>query len=70
MKISARNKFKTTIKEVQIQGLISLLELSLDEPAIVTAVITRDAAEEMKIQVGDEINIVVKPTEIFIQEIK
>jgi molybdopterin-binding protein len=70
MKISARNKFITTIEEVQIQGLISILKLSLVEPAVVTAVITKNAAEEMQIEPGDEINIVVKPTEIFIQTIK
>ncbi|MHA1131515.1 MAG: TOBE domain-containing protein [Candidatus Helarchaeota archaeon] len=70
MKISARNKLKTTIDELEIQGLISLLKLSLNEPAIITAVITRAAAEEMQIDRGDEINVVVKPTEIFIQQIK
>jgi len=70
MKISARNKLKTTITEVQIEGLISTLRLSLDKPAIITAVITRGAAEEMNIKKDDEIRIVVKPTEIFIQQLE
>ncbi|MHA1648738.1 MAG: TOBE domain-containing protein [Candidatus Helarchaeota archaeon] len=70
MKISARNKLKTTIKKIQVQGLITLLQLSLNEPTIITAVITREAAEEMNIQKGDQIKIIVKPTEIFIQQIK
>ena len=68
MKLSARNKFKTIIKKINDQDLISTLELSLNEPAIVTAVITKDAAEEMDIKVGDSIKVVVKPTEIFIQK--
>ena len=70
MKLSARNKFKTTIDEVNIQELISTLHLSLREPAIVTAVITKEAAEEMDIKIGDAIKIVVKPTEIFIQQLE
>ncbi|NVM54820.1 MAG: TOBE domain-containing protein [Candidatus Helarchaeota archaeon] len=70
MKISTRNKFKTTIKELQVQGLISTLHLSINEPAIVTAVITKEAADEMDIKIGDEINIVVNPTEIIIQQLK
>ena len=70
MKSSARNKFNTTINEVNVQGLIATLQLSLKEPAIVTAVITKEAAEEMDIKIGDAIKIVVKPTEIFVQQIK
>ena len=70
MKISARNKLKATITEVQIEGLISTLRLSLDKPAIITAVITRGAAEEMDIKKDDEIRIIVKPTEIFIQQLE
>ena len=70
MKISARNKLKATITEVQIEGLISTLRLSLDKPAIITAVITRGAAEEMDIKKDDEIRIIVKPTEIFIHQLE
>ncbi|NVM29935.1 MAG: TOBE domain-containing protein [Candidatus Helarchaeota archaeon] len=70
MKSSARNKFNTTINEVNVQGLIATLQLTLKEPAIVTAVITKEAAEEMDIKIGDAIKIVVKPTEIFVQQIK
>ena len=69
MKTSARNKLTTIIKEIQVQELISTLCLSLTEPVIITAVITKEAAEEMDIKVGDEINIIVKPTEVFIQQI-
>lgn len=70
MKISARNKIKTVIKEINSQELISTLSLTLKEPCIITAVITKDAAQDMDIKVGDTINIVVKPTEIFIQDLK
>jgi molybdate transport system regulatory protein len=69
LKTSARNKLNTIIKEIKVQELISTLCLSLTEPVIITAVITKEAAEEMDIKVGDEINIIVKPTEVFIQQI-
>lgn len=70
MKISARNKIKTVIKEIKSQELIATLSLSLKEPCILTAVITKDAAEDMDIKVGDTIKVIVKPTEIFIQDLK
>lgn len=69
MKTSARNKLNTVIKEIKKQELISILHLSLTEPVIITAVITKDAAKEMDIKVGDEINIIVKPTEVFLQQL-
>ena len=69
MKISARNKIKTVIKDLRIQELIATLCLSLDESCIITAVITKDAAEDMNIKIGDTIKIIVKPTEIFIQDL-
>ncbi|MDD1779453.1 MAG: TOBE domain-containing protein [Candidatus Helarchaeota archaeon] len=70
MKISARNKIKTVIKEIKSQELIATLCLSLAEPCILTAVITKDAAEDMDVKVGDTIKVIVKPTEIFIQDLK
>jgi len=69
LKTSARNKLNTVIKEIKKQELISILHLSLTEPVIITAVITKDAAKEMDIKVGDEINIIVKPTEVFLQQL-
>ena len=70
MKISARNKIKTEIKDIRVQELIATLCLSLEESCIITAVITKDAAEDMDIKVGDTIKVIVKPTEIFIQDVK
>jgi molybdopterin-binding protein len=69
LKISARNKIKTVIKEIRGQELIATLCLTLKDPYIITAVITKDAAEDMDIKVGDKIKIIVKPTEIFIQDL-
>jgi len=69
MKTSARNKLPTVIKEIKVQELISTLLLSLTEPITITAVIKKEAAEEMDIKVGDEINIIVKPTEVFLQQL-
>ena len=70
MKISARNKIKTVIKDIKGQELIATLCLSIVEPCIITAVITKDAAEDMDIKVGETIKVIVKPTEIFIQDLK
>ena len=69
MSISARNRIKSIIKKVDTQGLISILELETLEPTIITAIITRRAADEMELKEGDLIRLIIRPTEIIIKEI-
>ncbi|MHA1301472.1 MAG: TOBE domain-containing protein [Candidatus Helarchaeota archaeon] len=67
MKISARNIISAKITVVEDKGLIVLIRVQSKEPAIVTAVITREAAEQMKIKKNDSVKVVIKPTEVMIK---
>ena len=70
MKISARNKILGKIKALEDKGLIFVIRVQPSESAIITAVITREAAEQMKLKKNDLVKVVVKPTEVMIQNKK
>lgn len=69
MGISARNRIRSKIIKINVEGLISNLELETLENATITAIITRQSADELELKEGDTINIVIKPTEIIIKEL-
>lgn len=70
MGISARNRIHSKIIKINVEGLISNLELETAENATLTAIITRQSADELELKEGDTINIVIKPTEIIIKELE
>ena len=51
--------------EVRVEGLLAQVRLRIGDQAL-TAVITRDAVEELKIRRGDEALAIVKATEVMI----
>ena len=70
MKISARNSIPGKIVELVDKGLIFKIKVKSIEPGIITAVITREAADQLKIEKDDTVNVVVKPTEVMIKNIE
>ncbi len=65
MKISARNKVKAKIEEIEGINVISLVKLRA-KPFTITAVITREAAEELRLKEGDKVRVIFKATEVMI----
>ena len=49
---SARNRLRGTVTDVKIDGLIAQVELLVDEPARVVAIVTTDAVEELGLRAG------------------
>ena len=66
LKISARNRLKGKIKEVEKGDVTAKVKIEITTPAIVTALISREAVEELDIKVGDEVEAVIKATEVLI----
>ena len=66
MKISARNHLKGKITAVEKDGIMALVKIKVTEPALITALVSREAVEDLKIKVGDEVEAVVKATEVMI----
>ncbi len=63
--ISGRNQLRGYIDEVRVEGLLAQVRLRIGDQTL-TAVITRDAVEELKLRRGDEALAIVKSTEVMI----
>jgi len=70
LKISARNRLKGTVKDVEKGDIIAKVKVEITVPAVVMALISKEAVEELDIKVGDEVEAVVKATEVMIAKQK
>jgi molybdate transport system regulatory protein len=66
LKISARNQLKGKVVSIEKDGVTAKVKVEITVPAVVTAVITKEAVEELGVKVGDEVNAVIKSTEVMI----
>jgi molybdopterin-binding protein len=65
--LSARNRFRGVVREVRTEGLLAQVEIDVTEPARVVAIITRDAAEALRLQPGMSATGVVKATSVMVE---
>ncbi len=63
--ISGRNQLRGWVDEVRVEGLMAQVRLRIGDQTL-TAVITRDAVDELKLRRGDEALAIVKSTEVMI----
>jgi molybdopterin-binding protein len=67
VQFSARNRFRGTVTDVRAEGLIAQVELVVDEPVRVVAIVTADAVEELGLEAGRPATAVVKATSVMVQ---
>jgi molybdopterin-binding protein len=65
--LSARNHLRGVVESVQVEGLLARVELVVDKPARVVAIITAEAAAELGLQKGSPAAAVVKSTSIMVE---
>ena len=65
--ISARNRFRATVTDVQVDGLMAQVELVVNDPVRLLAIVTRDAVEELGLKEGMAATAIVKSTNVMIQ---
>ena len=63
--LSGRNQLRGIVEEVRGDGLLAQVRLRIGDQ-ILTAVITRDAVNELKLKRGDEAVAIIKSTEVMI----
>jgi molybdopterin-binding protein len=63
--LSGRNRLRGFVDEVRIDGLLAQVRLKIGDQML-TAVITRDALQELKLRRGDSAVAIVKSTEVMI----
>ncbi len=63
---SARNRFAGVVRSVEVAGVMALVEIEAG-PHRVTAAITRDSVEEMKLAEGVKATALVKATSVMVE---
>jgi molybdate transport system regulatory protein len=66
LKLSARNQFKGKIVSIEKGVITAKVKVEVTVPITVTAVITKDAVEDLNLKVGDEVTAIMKSTEVMI----
>lgn len=65
--LSARNRIPGTVTDVRVEGLIAQVELAVDEPARLVAIVTADAVDDLGLEPGMAAAAVVKATSVMVE---
>jgi molybdopterin-binding protein len=65
--MSARNRFSGIVRDVRVEGLMAQVEMVVTEPAVLTAIVTADAIEELGIKPGNHVVAVIKSTSVMVE---
>ena len=63
--LSGRNQLRGIVDEIRVEGVLAQVRLRVGDQSL-TAIITRDAVDELKLTRGDEALAVIKATEVMI----
>jgi len=63
--LSGRNRLRGFVEEVRVDGLMGQIRLRIGDQTL-TAVITADAIQELKLRRGDDAVAIIKSTEVMI----
>jgi molybdopterin-binding protein len=67
MRLSTRNQLTGTITEVDLGAVMAIVKVKLDGgDQIVTSSVTKDAATELGLKVGQSASVFIKATEVTI----
>ena len=63
--LSARNRLAGTVRSVEIEGVMALVEIDVGDHVVVAAV-TRDAVADLGLVPGEPVEAVVKATDVMV----
>ena len=66
MKTSARNQFPGEIVSVEKGAVGAVVKMKTDSPCTITAFITRESVEDLKLKKGDKVTAIIKSTEVMV----
>ena len=66
LKVSARNQLKGTVMNVEKGIITAKVKIEVDAPTMITAIISKEAVEELDVKPGDKISAVIKATEVMV----
>jgi molybdopterin-binding protein len=65
--LSARNRLAGLVTDVRVDGLMAKVELAVDDPCWIVAIVTADAVEELGLKPGMPAAAVVKATSVMVE---
>jgi len=68
MPLSARNKIEGVIKGIEKGEVASTVKIEITKPAIITSMITKEAAEDLDLKAGDKVEAVIKASEVMVSK--
>ena len=66
MDISARNQLNGKIVGIELGAVMANVKIEIDEPGVITAVITKESAEKLGLAEGDDVAAIIKSTEVIV----
>ena len=66
LKLSARNRLRGTVKSVEKDHAAARIVLEVRGPARLSALITREAADDLELRPGDTVDALIKSTEVML----
>ncbi len=68
MPLSARNRIEGVVKAVENGEVASTVKIGVAKPVTITAMITKEAVEELGLKEGDKVEAVIKATEVLVSK--
>ncbi|MCF0226532.1 MAG: TOBE domain-containing protein [Methanobrevibacter sp.] len=66
MELSARNQLNGKVKNVELGMITASIKIEVEDPNVITAVITKESAEKLGLKEGDDVKAIIKSTEIIV----
>ena len=66
MRLSARNQLSGTVADVDLGAVTAIVKVDLDGGQQITSSITKAAAEDLGLKVGQPVTVVIKSSEVML----
>lgn len=66
MRLSTRNQLTGTVAAIDVGSVMTVVKVDLDGGQRVTAAVTREAVEDLGLDVGAAVTVLVKSTEVML----
>lgn len=68
MPLSARNRIKGVVKGIEIGEVAASVKIEIQGPATITSMISREAADDLGLKEGDNVEAVIKASEVMVSK--
>ena len=65
-KLSARNRVRAKIMTIKKGDIVAMVKMSATNPVALTSIISNDAVEDLGLREGDEVQAIIKATEVMV----